>query len=67
MNPERLITDVMAAKVIAGNTFKIRVRAEASEKWLSFEATDSRTANQIVGKIIYLKYEQFNHMAKNNI
>ena len=55
MNPERLITDVVAAKIIQANLFRICVRAEASEKWISYEASDTRTANQIVAKIAYLK------------
>lgn len=55
MNPERLLTDVLGAKLIGSKIFQITVIADAKEKYMSFETKESRTAKQIVAKINYLK------------
>jgi len=59
MNPERLLSDVVGARVVMANVFKIGINSEGKEKWTSFEAADSRTANQIVAKLTYLRLAFF--------
>lgn len=58
MNPERLLSDVVGARVVMANVFKIGVNSEGKEKWTSFEAADARTANQIVAKLNYLRMKR---------
>jgi hypothetical protein len=56
MNPERLLKDVREVKLCNGNMFQIEVRTEGNKfKTTLYEASDRKTAKQIVAKLIYLK------------
>jgi hypothetical protein len=53
---ERLIKDVIDAKIIYGSHFAIETRREdGTHKIIEYEANDAKSANQIVSKIKYLK------------
>ena len=54
---ERLVSDVLEAKLTTGNRFKIQFRTvDGKKKSIEYEANDHKTACKIVSKLEFLKY-----------
>ena len=53
--PERLLSDLVGVRILQGSSFQLEFKEKNSEKKIEYKALDTRTANQIVNKLKYLK------------